>query len=99
LIYVLAAFFAATFALAAGLGVLVVGHVTKAWETERKEWTRERQILLNRIKPETAQPVGDEPTTVLPAVGWDDDDDFYAAQAGMSKEELADRAFADEIAS
>jgi hypothetical protein len=36
---------------------------------------------------------------VLPAVGWDDDDDFYAAQAGLSKEELADRAFEDEIAS
>jgi hypothetical protein len=79
------------------------GLLVKALLDERaraeKEWTRERQVLLNRIKPETAQPVGDESETVLPAVGWDDDDDFYAAQAGLSKEELADRAFADEIAS
>lgn len=55
---------------------------------------RERE-LLNRIKPETAQyPIvgtGEQ----LEAVGWDDDDDFIRA-AGLSKEELAERAFEAE---
>lgn len=92
-----AIFFVAALAAVTGLALFAGDRILKAWAQERAEWNRERQILLNRIKPETAQPIGDEPTTVLPAVGWDDDEDFFAAQAGMSKEELADRAYQAEI--
>ena len=46
---------------------------------ERREWTRERGLLLNRIKPETAQdPEGpdDGPGPQPPA--WDDSEAYWA---------------------
>lgn len=77
------------------LGVLGVGalfhlRVLDAHERERQEWTRERQLLLNRIKPETAQSII-EPHVVMqpPAVTFDSDEDYWQAQ-GPTKEELAE---------
>lgn len=41
---------------------------------ERAEWARERGLLLNRIKPETAQPVLPADAETFEAVApWDDD--------------------------
>ena len=68
--------------------------VNDARETERKEWMRERQLLLNRIKPETAQYVAPEVIHPQPeAVSMFDDEDYWE-----SKDELADRAMAEELA-
>lgn len=46
-----------------------------AMQRERREWTRERGGLLNRIKPETAQhvPDGPEPET-FQSPALDDDE-------------------------
>jgi hypothetical protein len=63
-----------------------------ARESERKEWTKERQLLLNRIKPETAQYVAPETIHAPPAVSMFDDEEYWE-----SKEELAERAMAQEI--
>jgi hypothetical protein len=71
-----------------------LGLLNAAREQERKEWTRERQVLLNRIKPETAQYVeSDEPIHAPQAVSMFDDEEFWE-----SKEELAERAAAEELA-
>lgn len=60
---------------------------------ERKEWTRERQTLLNRIKPETSQYVAPDVVQPQPeAVSMFDDEDFWE-----SKDELAQRAMAEEL--
>ena len=60
---------------------------------ERKEWMRERQLLLNRIKPETAQYVAPEVIHPQPeAVSMFDDEDYWE-----SKDELAERAMAEEL--
>lgn len=60
---------------------------------ERKEWMRERQMLLNRIKPETAQYVAPEVIHPQPeAVSMFDDEDYWE-----SKDELAERAMAEEL--
>lgn len=57
------------------------------FDQERKEWANERTMLLNRIKPETAQPaLYDGPYVAPPAVAMDDDDAFWE-----SKEALAER--------
>jgi predicted alpha/beta hydrolase len=67
---------------------LYCGELLATNERERELWHRERQMLLNRIKPETSQYVA--PTTPVaapPAVGFDDDDDYW--QARMPKEQLA----------
>lgn len=63
---------------------------------ERREWWVERGVLLNRIKPETAQhvPTGD-PVSAPPAVGFDDDDAYW--KTGESKDDFARRAFEDEL--
>lgn len=38
---------------------------------------RERSSLLNRIKPETAQPLDQSEMVVFPSIGFDDDEDFW----------------------
>lgn len=48
-----------------------------SFERERSQWFEERQVLLNRIKPETAQyvAVGQAPENP-PAISEFDDDDW-----------------------
>ena len=58
-----------------------------------KTTDRERQLLLNRIKPETAQYLPDEgPVWAPPAVHPDVDAEYWE-----SKEELAERLAREEI--
>lgn len=59
---------------------------------ERREWTRERQTLLNRIKPETAQYVAPDIIHTPEAVSMFDDEEYW-----VSKDELAERAAAEEL--
>jgi septum formation inhibitor-activating ATPase MinD len=66
-----------------------LGILNAAREQERKDWTRERQLLLNRIKPETAQYVEPETVHAPQAV----DKDFWE-----SKEQLAERGAREETA-
>jgi hypothetical protein len=50
------------------------------FDNERKTWARERGLLLNRIKPETAQPVDDSPPesfNTLPFDGPDADETYW----------------------
>jgi hypothetical protein len=48
---------------------------------QRREWAQERATLLNRIKPETAQPLIGEPEWPSPkGVVPDDDEAFWAAR-------------------
>lgn len=66
---------------------------------EREAWARERQLLLNRIDPSTAQAVAD-PTlqpgkAFVSAVPYDDDEAYW--QSRESREELADRLMAEEL--
>lgn len=85
---------AATAAVAVAAGSMLLARgLLHAWERERAEWFRERQLLLNRIKPETAQPLPGDDEKVLPAAGWDDDEDVFAATRGMTKDEFAQRMF------
>lgn len=64
------------------IGVLLYLMTAQAasFETERREWARERAQLLNRIKPETAQPVIGEPEWPSPRSVVDDDEAFWAAR-------------------
>jgi hypothetical protein len=59
----------------------------KAQETERDRWLEERTLLLNRIKPETAQPVMHTGEFFAPPAVEPDDDQAY----WESKEAMADR--------
>jgi hypothetical protein len=66
---------------------------------EREQWIRERQLLLNRIKPETAQYIPAEGPVVQPkAIGMDQDDDYWTEIAGMSAEDLAQAMMQQELA-
>lgn len=66
-------------AIAALLYLLVTDRT--AHETERGQWARERSLLLNRIKPETAQAVPGEPEWPSPkGIVPDDDAAFWAAR-------------------
>lgn len=62
-----------------------------AHERERQQWADERTTLLNRIKPETAQPVRMDHVPSPPAVNPFLDEDYWE-----SKEALADRLAAQE---
>lgn len=63
---------------------------------ERREWQRERQLLLNRIKPETAQFVTPDETVHAPrAVRYDDDEDYWQSQE--TREEMAERLAREEL--
>jgi hypothetical protein len=53
--------------------------------SERKDWTVERQVLLNRIKPETAQPVTLEPAHDPEAVDMFNDDSFWKAKDALER--------------
>ena len=64
-----------------------------AMERERKQWWDERTQLLNRIKPETAQPILGQPVDVPAPVAYDDDEAFWA----VSKDQLADAAMKAEL--
>lgn len=65
-------------ALAALLYLLTTERADHA--EQRREWAQERTVLLNRIKPETAQPVMGEPEYPSPrGVVPDDDEAFWRA--------------------
>ena len=58
------------------------------FKAEREEWTRERATLLNRIKPETAQPVPGEPEYPSPRGVVPDDDDAFWRAHGIDTSEV-----------
>jgi hypothetical protein len=72
--------FAAGVLLAIVLAHLHARGERAAHETERREWRRERGVLLNRIKPETAQPVDDQPLGPVLAVDEFSDEDYWKAR-------------------
>lgn len=55
---------------------------------QRREWARERTVLLNRIKPETAQPVLGEPDYPSPRGVVPDDDAAFWAARGLDVSEV-----------
>jgi hypothetical protein len=58
-----------------------------------KRWMDERTLLLNRIKPETRQPILDEePVHTPPAVHPDLDSDYW-----VNKDELAELMAREEM--
>lgn len=59
---------------------------------DHADWTIERQTLLNRIKPETAQPIITADAPIFPAVGFDDDNAYWETVANMTTEQLAEHA-------
>jgi hypothetical protein len=64
---------------------------------ERDLWFRERQLLLNRLRPETTQYVPTEdPKPAPPAIGMDQDEDYWMDQ-GMSREDLAAAMMTQEL--
>jgi hypothetical protein len=71
----------------------ILGASHSARQEERHEWTRERQTLLNRIKPETAQYVAPDTIHAPEAVSMFSDEDFW-----QSKDDLAEQAAAEELA-
>lgn len=62
-------------------------------ERERQQWMDERTLLLNRIKPETAQPVLGPVTNLSPAALPPDDDEAF----WEDKNALADRMMRQEL--
>jgi hypothetical protein len=76
----------------------VLAEVLRERRRAEEQWTRERQLLLNRIKPETAQYIPTEaPQPVPAAIGMDQDDQYWMDQ-GMSREDLAKAMMAQEVA-
>jgi hypothetical protein len=72
--------------------------VLEQHERERELWARERQMLLNRIKPETAQIIAlDTHAHTPPAVAFDDDEAYWESR-GVSREALADALAEAELA-
>lgn len=67
------------------LAILIVGLLV-AHERDRASWRRERSELLNRIKPETAQPL-DPALPSPPAVelAFDNDADYWKARGAEVK--------------
>lgn len=55
---------------------------------QRREWARERTVLLNRIKPETAQPVLGEPDYPSPRGVVPDDDEAFWRAHGIDTSEV-----------
>lgn len=55
---------------------------------QRREWARERTVLLNRIKPETAQPVLGEPDYPSPRGIVPDDDEAFWRAHGIDTSEV-----------
>ena len=72
------------------IGVLLYLMTTQAasFETERREWARERAQLLNRIKPETAQPAPGEPEFPSPPGVIPDDDEAFWRKHGIDVSEV-----------
>jgi hypothetical protein len=76
-----------------------VGRLHDEHNRERDQWARERQLLLNRIKPETAQYVApDKPIVPTPPIGMDDDEGHWDRFGGMSTADLADAVMEAELA-
>ena len=73
-------------ALAALLYLLVTERADHA--EQRREWAQERTILLNRIKPETAQSVLGEPDYPSPRGVVPDDDAAFWAARGLDVSEV-----------
>jgi hypothetical protein len=66
---------------------------------ERDLWFRERQLLLNRLRPETTQYVPTGEQLVLPPdpIGMDQDDKYWPDEE-LSREDLAAAMMAQEVA-
>jgi hypothetical protein len=80
-----------------------INRLIDAHNLERAQTTktvdRERQLLLNRIKPETAQYIPDDGPVLAPkAVNPELDSSYWAAQETVSKEQLAELAWQQELA-
>ena len=73
-------------ALAALLYLLTTERADHA--EQRREWSRERTLLLNRIKPETAQPVIGEPDFPSPPGVIPDDDAAFWRSHGIDVSEV-----------
>lgn len=67
-------------ALIAALTILNIALLV-AHERDRAAWRRERSELLNRIKPETAQPLDQQPPPApLDELAFDTDDHYWKAR-------------------
>ena len=55
---------------------------------QRREWAQERTVLLNRIKPETAQPAIGEPEFPSPPGVIPDDDEAFWRSHGIDVSEV-----------
>ena len=73
-------------ALAALVFLLVTERADHA--EQRRTWDRERAQLLNRIKPETAQPVIGEPDFPSPPGVIPDDDEAFWRSHGIDVSEV-----------
>ena len=73
-------------ALAALVFLLVTERTDHA--EQRREWAQERTVLLNRIKPETAQPVIGEPEFPSPPGVIPDDDEAFWRSHGIDVSEV-----------
>ena len=73
-------------ALAALVYLLVAERADHA--EQRREWAQERTVLLNRIKPETAQPVLGEPAYPSPRGVVPDDDAAFWRARGLDVSEV-----------
>lgn len=73
-------------ALAALLYLLTTERADHA--EQRRTWDRERAQLLNRIKPETAQPVIGEPEFPSPPGVIPDDDEAFWRSHGIDVSEV-----------
>lgn len=73
-------------ALAALLYLLISERLDHA--EQRREWSRERSVLLNRIKPETSQPDPGEPQFPSPAGVVPDDDEAFWRAHGIDVSEV-----------
>lgn len=70
-----------------------LSELLKVQATERDRWLEDRTLLLNRIKPETAQPVlHTDEVFAPPAIPADDDEAFWE-----DKEHMADRLAQTEL--
>lgn len=74
----------------AALAALVFLLVTERSDhaEQRRTWDRERAQLLNRIKPETAQPVIGEPDFPSPPGVIPDDDEAFWRSHGIDVSEV-----------
>ena len=84
------ALFAAGLLLAGVHGHLQLRALRVAHERERRDWTMERGVLLNRIKPETAQLADTDDVQPVEVVSEFSDEEYWQARGVDWKPEPAD---------